>query len=171
MVPKKSNSSNMAKVAEAINKKIVAEGSGKEVPSEVLGTQLAEVDTIARVTPSKIPPSSSIVEPPKKRQRETNDDGPSREITRNCLFCANSHYDEHLDDVATRNLFNQCLFQAVKANNMHFAQISKLKASYTGMEVKKNQMEDALKSVEVSMKEQKAQHKVEIVAREAEIDK
>ncbi|KDP43276.1 hypothetical protein JCGZ_22828 [Jatropha curcas] len=72
MVPKKSNISNLAKVAKAIKKKIVAEGSGKEVPSEVLGTQIEEVDTIAKVTPSEIPPSSSIVEPPRKRQRETN---------------------------------------------------------------------------------------------------
>ncbi|KDP22042.1 hypothetical protein JCGZ_02994 [Jatropha curcas] len=72
MAPKKSNSSNMAKVAKAIKKKTVAEGSGKEVPSKVLGTQPAEINTVARVTPSELPPSSSIVEPPRKRQSKTN---------------------------------------------------------------------------------------------------
>ncbi|KDP33300.1 hypothetical protein JCGZ_13087 [Jatropha curcas] len=78
---------------------------------------------------------------------------------------------QHLDDVATRDMINQCLFHAINANNMHFSRITKLKKSYTEMEMKKNQMEDALKSAEVSMREQEAQHKAEIIAWEADIGK
>ncbi|KDP26989.1 hypothetical protein JCGZ_22181 [Jatropha curcas] len=92
------------------------------------------------------------------------DDGPRREISRNCLFPTDSRYYKHLDDVATRDLLNQCLFQAMNANSMHFARISKFKPGYIEMEIKKNQMEDALKSAEVSRREQEAQHKAEIVA-------
>ncbi|KDP27107.1 hypothetical protein JCGZ_22039 [Jatropha curcas] len=45
----------------------------------------------------------------------------------------------------------------------------KLKCAYTTMEVKKNEMEDALKSI--AMKEQEAQYKAEIVAWDAELEK
>ncbi|KDP30295.1 hypothetical protein JCGZ_17165 [Jatropha curcas] len=92
-------------------------------------------------------------------------------MVQNYLFPTDAHYFKHLNDVAIRDMINQCLFQAINANNMHFARIAKSKIGYTEMEVKKNQIEDALKSAEVSMREQEAQHKAEIDARDANIDK
>ncbi|KDP35803.1 hypothetical protein JCGZ_10439 [Jatropha curcas] len=59
----------------------------------------------------------------------------------------------------------------MSANSMHFARISKLKSGYAEMEIKKNQMDDALKSVKVSIREQEAQHKADIIAQEVEIEK
>ncbi|KDP31627.1 hypothetical protein JCGZ_14852 [Jatropha curcas] len=167
MAPKKSKSSKMAKVAEAMKKKAATEGSGKEVPSVVPDTQPTGVDTSTGAPQSKLPPLS-----PTKYGANCSlqEEGPSREISRNCLFPIDTRYYDHLDDVAMRDLLNQCLFQAINANKMYFSRISKLKARYTEMEVK-NQMEDALKDAEVSMKEQEAQHKAEITAREAKIDK
>ncbi|KDP43355.1 hypothetical protein JCGZ_25460 [Jatropha curcas] len=72
MAPKKLKSSNMAKVAKVMKKKITAKGLGKEVPSEVPSTRQVEVDVTARVAPSELPPSSLTTGPPRKRQRETN---------------------------------------------------------------------------------------------------
>ncbi|KDP22911.1 hypothetical protein JCGZ_01772 [Jatropha curcas] len=47
---------------------------------------------------------------------------------------------------------------AIKANNMNFARISKLKGDYTKMEVIFNEIEDTLKSAEDAMREQEARH-------------
>ncbi|KDP22007.1 hypothetical protein JCGZ_03112 [Jatropha curcas] len=70
MAPKKSKSTKMAKVTEAIKKKAAAKGSGKDVPSVVPDTQLIGIDTSTGATQSELPPLSPTAEPPRKRQRE-----------------------------------------------------------------------------------------------------
>ncbi|KDP25974.1 hypothetical protein JCGZ_22704 [Jatropha curcas] len=52
-----------------------------------------------------------------------------------------------------------------------FGRITKLKGAYMTMEVKKNKMEDALKSIDTTMKEQKVQCKAKIVAQDVELEK
>ncbi|KDP46448.1 hypothetical protein JCGZ_12931 [Jatropha curcas] len=176
MAPKKYKSFKMAKVIKAMKKKVVAGISGKEGPSVVLDTQPIEVDTAVGVTHSELPPSSPPVEPLRKRQREVPihvpshvppraldirsyflhkygvtcnlwEDEPSREVAHHCLFPTDASYFEHLDD------------------------ITKLKIGYTKMKVKKSHMEDALKGVEVTMREQEPEHKAEIATQDADVDR
>ncbi|KDP23011.1 hypothetical protein JCGZ_01695 [Jatropha curcas] len=60
---------------------------------------------------------------------------------------------------SSREMARHCLFP------------TDLRRGYLEMEVKKNKLEDAPKSVEVSAREQEARHKVNVEAREAELDK
>ncbi|KDP30363.1 hypothetical protein JCGZ_17092 [Jatropha curcas] len=92
-------------------------------------------------------------------------------MARHCLFHTDVRFFDTMDDLTRKDFINQCLFQALNANNINFSQITKLKGSYTKMEVKKNEMEDALKSVEAAMREQKAQHKLEIATCYAKLER
>ncbi|KDP37763.1 hypothetical protein JCGZ_06442 [Jatropha curcas] len=69
-----------------------------------------------------------------------------------------------MDDLARRDLTNQCLFQAINANNLSFGHITKLKGAYTTMEVKKVELEEALKSMDAAMRRQEALYKSEVDA-------
>ncbi|KDP30429.1 hypothetical protein JCGZ_16668 [Jatropha curcas] len=124
MAPKKSKSFKMAKVAETMKKKANAGSLRKDVPSVVFDAQSIEVDTVAEVTRSELPPSSPMVESLRKRRT-----GPVEKW------------------------------------------LATLKTCYTEMEVKKNEMEDALKDAEVTMREHEAQHKAKINARDVDIDR
>ncbi|KDP24696.1 hypothetical protein JCGZ_26504 [Jatropha curcas] len=118
MVLKKSKSSKIAKVIEAMKKKAVAGISGNEAPSVVPDTQPIKVDAVVGVTHCKQPPLSPLVEPLRKRQREVRVPVPSpvppRALDIRSDFLHN--YFEHVDDVAIKDLINQCLFQAINAN-------------------------------------------------------
>ncbi|KDP45910.1 hypothetical protein JCGZ_15470 [Jatropha curcas] len=130
------------------------------MPSMIPDIQRTEASTVVGATPFELPPSSASFKPLRKRQREpvsVPPHVPSRSMDIRGYFLHKS------DQI--------CLFKAINANSMHFARIIKLKIGCIEMEVKKNQMEDALKSAEVSMREQEAQHKAEIVARDVDIDK
>ncbi|KDP29879.1 hypothetical protein JCGZ_18454 [Jatropha curcas] len=59
--------SKMAKVAEVMKRKVVAESSEKEVPLVVPDTQSTEAGIVAGATHSELPPLSSTSEPPRKR--------------------------------------------------------------------------------------------------------
>ncbi|KDP24239.1 hypothetical protein JCGZ_26644 [Jatropha curcas] len=80
-------------------------------------------------------------------------DATSHEMARHCLFPADARFFECMDDLARKDIINQCLFQALNANNINFGRITKSKGAYTEMEVQKIQMEDALKGIENSMRE------------------
>ncbi|KDP45542.1 hypothetical protein JCGZ_18779 [Jatropha curcas] len=89
-------------------------------------------------------------------------DAPSCEMARHCLFPVDAHFFDSMDDLVRKDFINQSLFHALNANNINFARITKLKGAYTEIEVKKIQMEDALKSAKVPIREQEAQHKAEL---------
>ncbi|KDP32690.1 hypothetical protein JCGZ_14746 [Jatropha curcas] len=91
-------------------------------------------------------------------------DQSSREMLRHCLFSANAQQSECLDDLGIKDLVNQSLFQAINANNFNYARIKRLKRAYMKMEVKRVELEEALKSLNSSMMEQEAQHKAELTA-------
>ncbi|KDP47015.1 hypothetical protein JCGZ_10742 [Jatropha curcas] len=62
-------------------------------------------------------------------------------------------------------------YQAINANNINHACIKKLKGGYTKLEVKKVELEEALKSLDSTMKEQETRHKTEIEALNVEHEK
>ncbi|KDP27302.1 hypothetical protein JCGZ_20290 [Jatropha curcas] len=73
--------------------------------------------------------------------------------------------------VVTESAEKEAPSVAINANSVNFTRITKLNGDCTEMEVKKNKMEDTVKSAEVLMKEQEAQHKADITAWEVDIDK
>ncbi|KDP36491.1 hypothetical protein JCGZ_09499 [Jatropha curcas] len=178
MDPKKMKSSKKAKVAEAMKKKARGEGLEKEVPLVVLDHQLSEAEAIFGASHSELPPSSPLPKPRRKRQREVPilvpPPLPSRALDIQSYFIHKYRANCSLqEDGPSLEMAHHCLvpLDALNANNMNFARITKLKGGYTEMEVKMNEMEDVLKSAEVALREQEARHKADIDALDAELEK
>ncbi|KDP38302.1 hypothetical protein JCGZ_05188 [Jatropha curcas] len=133
MASKKVKVSKMSKVAEAMKRKVEVEASDKGVPLMILDPQSIKGGAASEFTQANHTPISSSIESSKKRP--------------------NAHQFECMDDLAKRDFVNQCLFQALNANNLRLGRITKLKGAYTTTEVKKNELEDALKSIDTTMKD------------------
>ncbi|KDP33089.1 hypothetical protein JCGZ_13583 [Jatropha curcas] len=155
----------MAKLAEVMKRKARAGSLEKEVPLVLIETQPIIAEDALEAIDFELPPLSPTSKPYEKRQREESAPIPPPFLPRlwisEAMFCINierTAVSKRIGPIET------WLATVINANNVNFARTTRLKGGYIRMEVKKNEMEDALKSVKVSMREQEAQHKMDIDA-------
>ncbi|KDP20250.1 hypothetical protein JCGZ_18595 [Jatropha curcas] len=158
----------MSKVAEVMKKKSGTDSSEKGRPVVTIDSLVPQPETTQKSPNGQLTPLSPPVAPSRKRQRE--EDGPSREMARYYLFAIDVRYFDSMDNLARKDFINQ-LFQPFNANNFNFGRITNLKGGYIKMEVKKNEMAEALKSLDAVMSKQETQHKAKIIARDVELER
>ncbi|KDP23935.1 hypothetical protein JCGZ_27095 [Jatropha curcas] len=77
-------------------------------------------------------------------------------MSRHCFFPTNVNQYECVDDLVTKNL--------------RYPYITELKGAYAIMEVQKIELEEALKSMDATMKDQESQYKAKIDAYNVELE-